>query len=79
MNPTSSKLYRIRYFLVGGKNVNIDVYTTRPETIPADVALAVHPSDKRYKQLIGKEVIVPMINRKIPIIADESVDMEFGS
>lgn len=77
MTPTHSKLYRIRYFLVWGKNINIDVYTTRPETIPADVALAVHPGDKRYKQFIGKEVIVPFVNRKIPIIADESVDMDF--
>jgi len=57
----------------------LDVYTTRPETIPADVALAVHPLDKRYKGLVGKEVMVPFVNRKIPIIADEAVDMNFGT
>lgn len=79
MIPTKSKLYQVRYFLIGGKNNHLDVYTTRPETIPADVALAVHPADKRYKGIVGKEVMVPFVNRKIPIIADESVDMSFGS
>ncbi len=79
MTPSKSNLYQIRYFLIGGKNNHLDVYTTRPETIPADVALAVHPADKRYKGIVGKEVMVPFVNRKIPIIADESVDMAFGS
>lgn len=79
MEQTTSKLYQIRYFLIGWKNIHIDVYTTRPETIPADVALAVHPLDKRYKSIIWKSVMVPFVNRKIPVISDESVDMHFGS
>lgn len=79
MIPSKSTLYQVRYFLIGGKNVHIDVFTTRPETIPADVALAVNPLDKRYKHLIGKEVMVPFVNRKIPVIAEESVDMDFGT
>lgn len=77
--PSKSKLYQIRYFLIGWKNIHIDVFTTRPETIPADVALAVHPQDKRYKQFVGKEVMVPFVNRKIPVITDDTVDMSFGS
>lgn len=79
MEVSKSKLYQVRYFLIGWKNIHIDVYTTRPETIPADVALAVHPADKRYKHIIWKEVMVPFVNRKIPVITDESVDMAFGS
>lgn len=79
MIPSKSTLYQVRYFLIGGKNVHIDVFTTRPETIPADVALAVNPLDKRYKHLVGKEVMVPFVNRKIPVIAEESVDMDFGT
>lgn len=57
----------------------LTVSTTRPETLLADQALAVHPKDKRYKKLIGREAIIPLINKKIPIIADEMVDMEFGT
>lgn len=64
------------YFLDYGP---IQISTTRPETIFADVAVAVNPNDKRYKDLIGKEAIVPIINKKIPIIADELVEMEFGT
>lgn len=79
MLPSKSKLYQVRYFLIGWKNNHLDVFTTRPETIPADVALAVHPLDKRYKWIVGKEVMVPFVNRKIPVIADESVDMNFGT
>jgi len=72
------KLYYVRYFVDTKKHVMI-VATTRPETIFADVALAVNPLDKRYKKLIGKKVIIPIINRTIPIIADEYVDMTFGT
>ncbi|MET3618151.1 valyl-tRNA synthetase [Peptoniphilus olsenii] len=58
----------------------IEIATTRPETIPGDLAIAVNPEDERYKDLIGKYVLVPIMNnKKIPIIADEYVDMEFGS
>lgn len=57
----------------------IEIATTRPETMMGDVAVAVHPSDERYKALVGKKVRVPLVNREIPIIADEYVDPEFGT
>lgn len=79
MKPTASKLYTIRYFVSWGRENYLEVQTTRPETIFGDVALAVHPLDKRYKQYIGREALVPIINRKIPIIADEEVDKSFGT
>lgn len=64
----------------GDKTVKyVTVVTTRPETMLGDTAVAVNPQDKRYKKLIGKTVILPFIEREIPIIADEFVDMEFGS
>ncbi len=64
----------------GDKTVKyVTVATTRPETMLGDTAVAVNPKDKRYKDLIGKTVILPFIEREIPIIADEFVDMEFGS
>ncbi|MDD3773706.1 MAG: valine--tRNA ligase [Patescibacteria group bacterium] len=57
----------------------IIVATTRPETMLGDTAVAVNPRDKRYKDLIGKTVVLPLVNREIPIVADEAVDMEFGT
>ncbi|MFH1827131.1 MAG: class I tRNA ligase family protein, partial [bacterium] len=71
------KLYFIKFPLE--EEGFIIVATTRPETILGDVAVAVHPKDKRYKNLIGKYIILPLTNRKIPIIEDEIVDMEFGT
>lgn len=71
-------LYEIAYF-VAGADKELIVATTRPETLLADQAIAVHPKDKRYKKLIGKTAILPIANRKIPIIADEMVDMDFGT
>ncbi len=73
-----SKLYFVRYPLAEGEG-GITVATTRPETILGDVAIGVHPDDERYKHLIGKEVVVPIINRRIPVIADEYVTPEFGT
>lgn len=72
------KLYYITYFVSGSDN-EIVVATTRPETLLWDVAVAVHPKDKRYKKLLkaGKKLILPIVNREIPIIADEMVDMDF--
>ena len=70
-------LYHFNYPLKDGGS--IPVATTRPETILGDTAVAVHPDDERYQHLIGKTAIVPMIGREIPIIADEYVDMTFGS
>ncbi|MBS1627382.1 MAG: valine--tRNA ligase [Bacteroidetes bacterium] len=74
-----SKLYFVKYPFADNSNQFIMVATTRPETILGDVAICVNPNDKRYKNLIGKEVTVPIINRKIPVIADEYVDVEFGT
>jgi valyl-tRNA synthetase len=74
-----SKLYFVKYPLVEDNSQFITVATTRPETILGDVAICVNPADERYASCIGKEVIVPIINRKIPIIADEYVDAEFGT
>lgn len=70
------KMYYINYF-VSGSDKEILVATTRPETMLGDQAVAVHPKDKRYKKLIGKSVILPIVNKEIPIIADEMVDMDF--
>jgi valyl-tRNA synthetase len=63
----------------GGEGEFIPVATIRPETILGDTAVAVHPNDERYKKYIGKTVIVPVLNREIPVIADEYVSMEFGT
>ncbi len=71
-------LWEISYPLVGEPGAII-VATTRPETIFGDVAIAVHPSDKKYSELIGKTVMIPLSGRRIPIIADEYVDKSFGT
>ncbi len=74
-----SHLYYVRYRLEKGKDQYITVATTRPETILGDTAVAVNPKDKRYKVLVGKNAILPVIGRTIPIIADEAVDPAFGT
>lgn len=74
---TEGTLYYIRFPIKGGGSVTIA--TTRPETMLGDVAVMVNPNDKRYKDIIGKEVELPLTNRLIPIIADEYVDMKFGT
>lgn len=72
--------YHVRYPLVDGEgNDAVEIATTRPETMLGDVAIAVHPEDERYQTLIGKKVILPLLNKEIPIIADEYVDREFGT
>lgn len=70
--------YHIKYYLED-KSEYLEVATTRPETLFGDVAVAVHPDDERYKNLIGKKVILPIVNKLIPIIADEHADPEFGT
>ncbi|MEQ6375764.1 valine--tRNA ligase [Bacillaceae bacterium S4-13-56] len=70
--------YHLRYPLVDGSG-SIEIATTRPETMLGDTAVAVHPDDDRYKHLIGKKVKLPIVGREIEIIADDYVDMEFGS
>ena len=72
----SGKLWEISY-PVGKENLIIS--TTRPETMLGDVALAVNPKDEKYKKFIGKEALIPIISRKIPIIGDDYVDMDFGT
>ena len=76
--PAISNFYHVKYFIDGTYDY-IDVATTRPETIFGDVAIAVNPLDKRYKDIIGKNVVVPIVNRKIPVIADKHADMKVGS
>ena len=71
-------LWHMKYPISDSED-HIVVATTRPETMLGDTAVAVHPDDKRYKELIGQEVILPLTDRKIPIIADEYVDQEFGT
>jgi valyl-tRNA synthetase len=79
MKPVNGTLYHVRYELADQPEKFIEVKTTRPETIPGDVAIAVHPEDPRYTSLIGKMVWRPLNRAKIPIVADAAVDKEFGS
>jgi valyl-tRNA synthetase len=72
------KLYYIKY-PAKDNSYHVVVATTRPETMLGDTAVAVNPNDQRYKHLIGKTVVLPLVNREIPIIADDYVDMEFGT
>jgi len=74
-----SVLYSIRYKIKDTADDWVVIATQRPETILGDVAIAVNPSDERYKKLVGKKVLVPFINREIPVIADDYVDKEFGT
>ena len=72
-------LWYIKYPIKGEKDKYIVVATTRPETMLGDTGVAVHPSDERYKDFVGKTVILPIMNKEIPIIADEFVEKEFGT
>ena len=71
-------LYYFKYILADSPDEYLPVATTRPETILGDTAVAVHPEDSRYQRFIGKNVVVPILGRLIPVIADEYVDREFG-
>jgi valyl-tRNA synthetase len=73
-----SKLFYIKYMVAGGTDY-ITVATTRPETLLGDTAVCVNPSDKRYAHFKGKKVIVPIVNREVPVIFDDYVDPEFGT
>jgi len=77
-NEENGRLYSVRYKLEGSDD-HITIATTRPETILGDTAIAVHPDDPRYSHLKGKKAIVPLVNRVIPIIFDDYVDIEFGT
>lgn len=74
----TSHLWHLRY-KIKGENRYVEVATTRPETMLGDTAVAVNPEDKRYTDIVGKTCIVPIVNREIPIIADEFVETEFGT
>ena len=74
----TGKLYNIKYPFSDGSGF-IEIATTRPETMLGDTAIAVNPEDERYKDLIGKMVTVPLVEREVPIIADDYVDLEFGT
>ena len=80
---TASKFYHMRYFVSDGKGNPTDKYivvaTTRPETIMADAAVCINPADERYHWLKGKKVLIPLINKEIPIIEDSYVEMDFGT
>ncbi len=72
-------LYHVRYPVEGSEDEYITVATTRPETILGDTAVAVHPDDARYKKFVGKYLILPLVGRRLPVVADEYVDPSFGT
>ena len=76
--PQSGKLYYLQY-PIKNSDARITVATTRPETMLGDTAVAVNPNDDRYKNLVGQTILLPLMNREIPLIADEYVDPEFGT
>jgi valyl-tRNA synthetase len=78
-DETQGKLWEIRYPVAGMPNESIVVATTRPETMLGDTAVAVNPRDERYKHLHGRKVVLPLVNREIPIICDELAQPEFGT
>ncbi len=75
----TSHLWHLRYKISGTDNKYLVVATTRPETMLGDTAVAVHPEDERYSSLVGKTCVLPILNKEIPIIADEFVEKEFGT
>src|SRR5712691_5618474 len=77
--PQKGNLYFVRYEIVEEPGKFLEVATTRPETIMADTGVAVHPSDQRYAGLVGKQAWRPLAREKIPIVADEGIDPEFGT
>jgi valyl-tRNA synthetase len=79
MKPSKGSLYRMRYEVAELPGTFLEISTTRPETIPGDAAVAVHPEDERYKHLIGKHVWRPFPRAQIPIVGDTAVEKEFGT
>jgi valyl-tRNA synthetase len=77
-HETEGRIWHLRYPLADGGG-SITVATTRPETMLGDTAVAVHPDDERYRDLVGRELLLPVVNRRIPILADAAVDPAFGS
>ena len=79
MKPSKGSLYRMRYEVAELPGTFLEISTTRPETIPGDAAVAVHPDDERYKHLIGKHVWRPFPRAQIPIVGDTAVEKDFGT
>ncbi|MCC5806777.1 MAG: valine--tRNA ligase [Opitutales bacterium] len=79
MKPQKGLLYKMRYEVVEAPGTFVEISTTRPETLMGDVAVAVHPDDKRYTHLVGKHVRRPFPDAEIPVIADEAAQMDFGT
>lgn len=79
MKEEVGSLWYVRYPVKGEENRFVTVATTRPETMLGDTAVAVSPKDERYKDLVGKTLILPLVNREIPLVADEGVESEFGT
>ena len=78
-HDSESKLYHVRYALAADRSQGITIATSRPETILADVAVAVHPDDARYVALVGKSLVLPLVGIEIPVIADAYVEKDFGT
>ena len=76
---TPGAFYHIKYMVEGSNSEYLEVATTRPETLFGDTAVAVNPEDERYKKYIGKNVVLPVLGKKIPVVADAHADMEFGT
>ncbi|GHU80884.1 valine--tRNA ligase [Spirochaetia bacterium] len=76
---TPGKMYQFRYPITGSSGASIELATTRPETMLGDTAVAVHPDDERYQDLVGKTLGLPLTDREIPVVADAYVDREFGT
>ncbi|MBK8178308.1 MAG: valine--tRNA ligase [Planctomycetes bacterium] len=79
MVTRKDKLYFLRYPVEGQGERTVSVATTRPETMVGDTGVAVHPEDERYRDLVGKFLVLPLIGRRIPVVADETVDPQFGT
>ena len=75
----ASKLFYVKYKIVGTEDEWVTIATTRPETILADTGVCINPDDERFKHLVGKKVLIPIINREVPIVTDTYVDPEFGT
>lgn len=78
-NEKDGNFWHLRYPVVGEKDRFVELATTRPETLLGDTAIAVNENDERYKDLVGKKVLVPLVNREVPVIADDYVEMDFGT
>ena len=74
----AGNFWHIKYPIVGTDRF-LEIATTRPETMLGDTAIAVHPDDERYKDIVGKNVLLPLVNKEIPVVADYYVDKEFGT